>query len=147
MGSTNCINFLPGMIIGIEVPLVVAFQWNPLTVKRHKQNRWHPVSPAGREQPIYHFGAGGAQTYTFEADLSYGRGSVSALIDSLFELMKPLVKGKSVDRPPLCQLVLGATINTTCFISKVDATYGPVWSALGLLPNQGKFNITVTEFK
>jgi hypothetical protein len=140
--------FTSGLIIGLEIPLVVQFQWNPQKMTRTKDVQWAQLKPAGREAPIYHYGCGSAQIYTFEAEFSRsdnGSGYVASMIDALMSLTKPLVKGAGVNRPPLVQLILGSFISVQGVINNVSAVYGPLFHPSSLSPHDAKYNVTIHE--
>ena len=140
-------NQLPGMIIGIEFPVVIPFQWNPQIINVHKKPSWHKLYPAGAEGPVYHYGAGEPDTSSFLMDLSKSGGGVANVMEALKQLTKPVVRGWGVKRPPLVSLVIGATIQQVGFIVDVKGAYGPIFDPRTYVALQGKVTVTFEEVR
>lgn len=138
---------LPGMLIGIEMPVVFNFQWNPQIVNTVKKPHWHKLYPAGAEGPVYHYGAGEPDTMTFLMDLSSSRGGVSSAFETLKLFTKPLIRGWGVKRPTLATLILGAEITRTGFVVNVTGAYGPIFHPYTFSAEQGKVTVSFEEVK
>lgn len=138
---------LPGMIIGIEMPVMIFFQWNPQIINTKKNPHWHKLYPAGAEGPVFHYGAGEADTMTFLMDLSASKGGVANAMEQLKLLTKPTIRGWGVKRPTLVSLILGAEITKTGFIVGIQGAYGPIFHPHTFRAEQGKVTVSFEEVK
>jgi hypothetical protein len=153
--------YTKGMIVPIDsVGQIVVFEWNPYELHNKKTVKWKGIHTAGREQPLYQYGCGEAQVISVSIEVSRWNNSdffVQGFFDSLLELTKPLVQGAGVNRPPRVQLILGASINMTCFIDDVHVRYGSHRGQMHhytylatsdlLLPKEGHVIIKFKEYK
>lgn len=138
-----------GMIAPIEASAsgTIVFQWNPHKLVREQLTKFNHLRIAGRQAPVLQFGCGGPQVYSLEFNLSrMNRGDtwVRDTVEALFNLKKPTV-GQFVKRPPKVRLILGDAVKATCFITRINVEYGPLFNPLTLLPYQAKVNITLEE--
>lgn len=140
-------NQLPGMIVGIEVPIVISFQWNPQIVNTQKKPHWQKLYPAGAEGPVFHYGTGDADVTSFTMDLSSSKGSVHSNMETFKLLTKPIVRGWGVKRPPLCTLILGVEFRRVGFITGINGAYGPIFHPQTMIPEQGKLTVAFEEVK
>ena len=138
-----------GMIIPIENAKTgaITFQWNPHKLVREKSTKFNQLRLAGRVAPILQYGCGGSQVYSIEFTLSRmdrGDSWVRDAVETLFNLKKPTV-GQFVKRPGKVRLVLGDVVKATCFITRINVEYGPLYNPVTLLPYQAKVNMTLEE--
>lgn len=138
-----------GLIIPLENSIsgAIEFQWNPHKLHREKSIPFNHLRLAGREAPIQQYGCGDPQVYSLEFTLSrMNRGDhwVTNAVEALFRLTKPVV-GQFVRRTTKVRLILGDAIRATCFITKINVEYGPLYNPKTLLPYQAKVRITLEE--
>ena len=135
---------LPGLLIGLESGGVVAFQWNPKTLKKKRQANWKKMSPIGSDIPYAHFASGNAYIYAFEADLTWDRGDVAAYIDALMNLTTPRQLSGTVKRPGMVRLMMGSDIRANGIITNIEAVYGPYFGPT-LDTRDGKYSVVFEE--
>ena len=137
---------LQGLLIGIEVGIVIPFQYNPKTVKKNRQANWSRVSPIGSHIPYAHFSNGNAFIYKFNADLTWDKGSVGGFIDGLMLLTTPMQFGEGVSRPTTVQLIMGQDINASGIVTNVEANYGPYFGPM-LDTRNATYSVTFEEVR
>lgn len=154
-------DFTKGMIIPIDgAGQIVVFQWNPYELNITKATHWKGIHTAGREQPVYQYGCGEARVLNLSIEVSRDNNSdffVVGFFDSLMELTRPYVFGMGVNRPTRVQVILGQSVNMTCFVDDVHFRMGShvgqqkhhtyLATPDNLLPKEGHVIVKFKEYK
>jgi len=139
-------NWLKGSMIG-EDGTVITFFFNPSTIKISKNTKWNELKAAGREQGVLQYGCGDPRSFEFELKLTRTPGDnyPKSVVEKLFKMTKPTIRGAGVDRPPKVRLNLGNAVKTECIIDSIQATYGPLFNPRDLTPWLGGVSVKLTE--
>lgn len=149
MNNSGDTFFTRGMIIPLDGDAsIITFQWNPKSVMRDKAIKWQHLKVAGREQPFQQYGCGEVEKYVFPFTISNsnnGPDFVKLVQDQLMKLTKPTA-GRTVKRPPLCQLILGMYLNLMCIVTDVRFQSVEFFDPINLLPTSCEAIVSVERY-
>jgi hypothetical protein len=140
--------YTKGMIIPLDGDAdVLCFGWNPKAIIEDKKIKWQHLRVAGREQPFQQYGCGEPRVFIFPFSISRSNGAddaVNVVKEALYKFTKPTAGG-TVKRPPLCQVILGAAYNITCFVRDIKFQSEEFYNPISLYPTSCEAVLSVEE--